>query len=89
MNYITTTQLRTKSSELVNNLRKGNSISLIHRSKVIGEIKPKYEGKPLTKADINKLRKLAADLNLPKTTYAQREKIYRVHLMKKYGKGLS
>ena len=90
MNYISTTDLRTKSSELVSELKNGGKVSLIHRSRVIGEIVPKKdEPKTFTKATIAKLEKLARELNLPKTTYAQREKIYRAHLMKKYGKGLS
>ncbi|MBI4066805.1 hypothetical protein HY407_00325 [Candidatus Gottesmanbacteria bacterium] len=89
MNYITTTQLRTKSSELVETLKKGGSVSLIHRSKVVAEIRPKNEPKPLTKFDIKKLQKLAEKLNLPKTSYKEREKRYRNHLTEKYGKGLS
>lgn len=89
MNYITTTQLRTKSRELVSVLSKGDSVSLIHRSQIIGEIKPKKETKPLTKKDIKELKKLAGALNLPKTSYKQREKIYREHLMEKYGQDLS
>lgn len=87
MNYITTTDLRTKSSELVEALKKGNSVTLIHRSKVVGEIKPVL--KALKPFDVKELKRLAKSLNLPKTTYAQRERIYRNHLMKKYGKGLS
>ena len=87
MDYITTTNLRTQSSKLVDTLNKGGSVSLIHRSKVVGVIKPApLEGKPFNP---EKLAKLAQDLNLPKTTYVQREKIYRTHLEKKYGKGLS
>lgn len=90
MNYITTTELRTKSSQLVDELRRGGVVSLIHRSKVIGEIKPKlYDPKPLTKEDIKKLIKLAKALNLPKLSYKERERRYREHLMKKYGQGLS
>lgn len=89
MNYITTTDLRTKSSELVDNLKKGLSISLIHRSKVIGEIRPKKESKPLTRKDIEELKKLAKELKLPKLSYRLREIKYRKHLMEKYGKGLS
>lgn len=85
MNYITTTDLRTKSSQLVNSLLKGHEVVLIHRSRIIGEIKPKKESKPFTQEDIKQLKKLAEELNLPKTSYEQREKIYRKHLMKKYG----
>lgn len=89
MNYITTTGLRTKSTQLVNSLSRGNIISLIHRSKIIGEIKPKKEARILTKTDIKQLKKLANLLNLPKLSYKERERRYRKHLMEKYGKGLS
>ena len=89
MQYITTTELRTKSTKLVETLKGGGSISLVHRSELIGEIVPKRAAKPLTKADINELKKLASELNLPKTSYREREKLYRKHLMEKYGKGLS
>lgn len=34
----------------------------------------------ITKTDINKLKQLAKDLNLPKTSYEEREKWYRKHL---------
>lgn len=86
MQYITTTDLRTKSSQLVNILKNGSSVSLIHRSKVIGKIEPAQEVKPF---DAEKFKKLVNNLHLPKTTHAQREKIYRKHLMEKYGQGLS
>lgn len=90
MQYISTTDLRTKSSELVAELKNGGKVSLIHRSQVIGEIMPKKEKpKTFTKSAIAKLEKLARELNLPKTSYKERERIYRKHLMEKYGKGLS
>ena len=87
MDYITTTQLRTKSPKLINELKKGSSVKLIHRSKIVGIIKPApLEGKIF---DPEKFKKAIKALNLPMTTYAQREKIYREHMEKKYGKGLS
>lgn len=87
MQIITTTELRTKSKELVKALAEGRSVDLIHRSKVVGEIKPKIDDpRPF---DLEAFAKIVDSLNLPKTTYAQREKIYRKHLMDKYGKGLS
>ncbi|MEK7558893.1 MAG: hypothetical protein AAB521_01140 [Patescibacteria group bacterium] len=90
MNYITTTDLRTKSSQLVASLQSGMEISLIHRSKIVGVIKPvQKSAKPLTQEGINDLTKLARKLNLPKISYKEREKIYRKHLMEKYGKSLS
>lgn len=87
MNYITTTDLRMKSSQLVESLRQGQSISLIHRSKVIGKIQPIQES--VKKFNAETFKKAVKKLNLPKTTYSQREKIYRKHLMEKYGKDLS
>ncbi len=89
MQYITTTELRTKSSQVVKTLKNGGTLRLIHRSKVVGEILPTYEPKPLTKEDIETLKKLAKELNLPKLSYKERERRYRKHLMEKYGTGLS
>ena len=87
MQYITTTELRTMSKKLLELLRNGNSVDLVHRSKIVGEIKPKtYDPKPF---DPDKVAEIAKKLNLPKLSYAQRERRYRTHLMKKYGKGLS
>lgn len=89
MNYITTTDLRTKSKELVKALAEGQSVDLIHRSKVVAKIRPSYEASPLTEEAIATLKKLARKLNLPKLSYKERERRYRKHLMEKYGKGLS
>lgn len=89
MQYITTTELRTKSKDLVKTLAEEGSVDLVHRSKTIGEIKPKKEAKPLTKEDIKQLKKIAEELNLPKLSYKERERRYRQHLMEKYGQGLS
>ena len=87
MQYISTTQLRTKSSQLVKLLQEGYSINLIHRSRVVGEIKPKtYDPKPF---DPDKVAAAAKKLNLPKLSYKERERRYRTHLMDKYGKSLS
>jgi len=87
MQVITTTQLRTRSKELVKLLQEGQSIDLIHRSKVVGEIKPKiYDPKPF---DPDKFAKIVAKLNLPKLTPRQREARYRAAMMKKHGQGLS
>ena len=87
MQVITTTELRTKSKELVKLLQEGHSVDLIHRSKIVGEIKPKIQDpKPF---DPDKVAEIAKRLNLPKLTPRQIEARYRAHLMKKYGKGLS
>lgn len=89
MDSITTTNLRTQSSELVNTLKKGGAVSLIHRSKIVGVITPKKEPKALTKTDIKELKQIAESLNLPKISYEERENRYRKHLRDKYGEGLS
>ncbi|MDO8573746.1 MAG: hypothetical protein Q7R77_03280 [Candidatus Daviesbacteria bacterium] len=89
MQYITTTELRTKSKELVETLLAGQSINLVHRSKVVGRVEPVYEPKPLTKEGIEQIKKLAEKFHLPKTSYRERERRYRKHLMNKYGKSLS
>ena len=84
---ITTTELRTHVPLLIEELRRGETVELVHRSKVIGEIKPKMKiPKPF-----NPDRFIAAvsKLNLPKLTHKQMERNYREHIMKKYGKGLS
>lgn len=86
MQYITTTDLRTKSSELVNSLSKGSTVSLMHRSRIIGEIKPVKKTKPF---NAKEFKKLVDNLNLPQTTYSERDRIYKRHLMKKYGKDIS
>ena len=90
MDYITTTQLRTKSPRLIEALLAGRSIDLIHRSRMVVEIRPKRQDpKIMTKKSIRELMVLAKKMNLPKLSYKEREKRYREHLMKKYGKSLS
>lgn len=89
MQYITTTELRTKSKKLVEVLLEGRSVDLIHRSRVVGRVQPIQEPKPLTKEGIEKIKKLAKELNLPKLSYQKRERIYRKHLVEKYGKNIS
>lgn len=87
MQAITTTELRTKSKQLVKVLQEGGSVDLIHRSRVVGEIKPKIQDpKPF---DPDKVAAIAKKLNLPKLSYKERERRYRKHLMDRYGKGLS
>lgn len=88
MNYITTTQLRTQTSAFVEALLAGKSIDLIHRSKNLGKLTLTQE-KPAKPFNAKRFLKLAKELNLPKTTYAERDKLYRKHLMEKYGKNLS
>ena len=87
MNYITSTQLRTQSTKFIDALKRGDKITLIHRSKVLGTVvlEPDYEPK---RFDAEKFKSLVENLHLPTTTPAQRERIYRDHLMKKHCKNL-
>lgn len=54
MNYITTTQLRTKTKWLVGMLRKGKTVILIHRSEVVAEIVPINPNKQFDKEKYQK-----------------------------------
>ena len=88
MKYITTTDLRTQSSQLVDSLKQGKKISLVHRSQVIGEILPiKEDAKAF---DIKKFRIFIESPQKGKSlSYQEREQLYRKHLEDKYGKDLS
>lgn len=87
MQIITTTQLRTKSKDLIRVLLEGRSVDLIHRSKIVGEIRPKiYDPKPF---DAHKFAKIVKKLNFPSLTPQQIESRYRAAMIKKHGKGLS
>lgn len=85
MDYITTTELRTKSKTLVEILKSGGRLKLIHRSRVIGKIEPTYEPKPFSVKDINELKNLAKKLKLPRLSYKERERRYGEYLKKRYG----
>ena len=89
MDTITTTNLRTQSSKLIDTLKKGGVVSLIHRSKVVGLIKPQKETKVLTLEDIKQIKAISQNLNLPKLSYEERENLYRKQLLNKYGKDIS
>ncbi len=87
MQIITTTELRTKSKDLIKELQEGRSVDLIHRSKVVGEIRPKiYDPKPF---DSCKFAKIVKSLNFPSLTPQQIEGKYRAAMEKKHGKSLS
>lgn len=87
MQTITTTQLRTKSKQLIESLKRGESVDLIHRSKIVGKIKPNIaDPKPFNP---DNFRKAIKKLNLPKITWRESRKRYQKHLLEKYGKNLS
>jgi len=85
MNYISTTGLRTQSSELISALLAGQSVDLIHRSKLVGRVVPVLK-KEKPKGDFVSIIK-----GLPKVkglTQRSAKKIYHDYLMKRYGKNL-
>ena len=85
MDYISTTDLRTKSTELVAALESGQTVSLIHRSKVVGVIGP--APKEAKVFDAEKVKKILDTMpKLPHLTDEEREARYRAHLEGKYGK---
>lgn len=88
MNYITTTQLRTETPELILALTNGQSVDLIHRSQVIGEVRPKKVAK--TKLfNSQRMMKIVESMNLKPMTIKQAEKNYRNYMFKRHGQGIS
>lgn len=87
MNYITTTQLRTQTPDLLDALQQGLTIDLIHRSQVVGEIKQK-EVQPKKTIDSKKLQRIIDELDLPMFTIDEIDRRYRTAMMKKHGQGI-
>lgn len=85
MKYITTTQLRTETPELITMLMSGQNIDLIHRSQIIGEIRPKKVVKPKL-FNAKRFAKIVEKLNFIPLTNDQIEKRYRSAMTKKHGK---
>lgn len=84
MEFITTTQLRTQSTQLVKQLHSGAKVALVHRSQVIGSIIP--SSKTAKKINVS-LFKEFLDTVKPEKLISQstREKIYTNRLLQKYG----
>ena len=83
--FITTTQLREHSSKVVARLISGEDVTLVHRSKIIGVIKPLLSfSKPIENLEEFKKALIAVK---PKKliTFQNRNKIYREHFKKRYG----
>jgi antitoxin (DNA-binding transcriptional repressor) of toxin-antitoxin stability system len=88
MKYISTTELRTKSSELIEGLKAGESVNLIHRSEVVGVITPFSDESPAPSPEaLQDFLRLAASSR--STSRKEREQAYHTHLSKKYGEGIS
>jgi antitoxin (DNA-binding transcriptional repressor) of toxin-antitoxin stability system len=90
MQFISTSELRTKSKQLIEQLAQGKTIKLLHRSKVVGKIKPQKDLKP-DKINANAFSKAMRNLarNTPNLTTEEMEKNYREHMEEKYGKHIS
>lgn len=90
MQLITTTELRTRSKDLVAALLAGRSVGLIHRSKIIAEVKPKLiKPKIFSAKDAEEIKAISKRLNLPKLSDKEIDRRYREAMMKKHGQSLS
>ncbi len=88
MNYITTTQLRTDTPELLSTLQAGKTTHLLHRSKVVAVITPINQSAPKI-FDGEKYLEETKGMVTKKYTQEQRDKNYHNYLMGKYGKNIS
>lgn len=88
MQYITFTQLRTKSSNLAKALDKGDEVKLIRRSVVVGRVIPDRDAKIKT-ISAKKLEAKINKLNLPSLSLKEIDRRYRIAMVKKHGKDLS
>lgn len=86
MNLITTTELRTKTNDLVEFLLSGEEVQIVHRSKLIGTVKPKKV--KAERFDPEKAMKIATKLRYPILSDTEIDKRYRAAMMKKHGKHL-
>lgn len=89
MNYLTTTDLRTKSSDLIRTLATGASVDLIHRSRVVGAIVPKTDSKDKyidSKRLAATLKKLEPS---KKTSSKQLMEKYKHYMMYRHGPDFS
>ncbi len=86
MEFITMTQLRTHSPQILSQLNSGKSLRILHRSKVVGRIVPETEAASFNYQVHQEILKSLPTLNI---TAKQARAKYRQHLKKKYGQGLS
>lgn len=88
MQYIKFTELRTNSRNLAKALERGEEVSLIRRSLVIGKIFPHTDSRIKT-INAKKLEAQINDLDLPRLTMKEIDRRYRAAMLKKHGQGLS
>lgn len=87
MQLISTTELRTKSRELISTLLSGRSVDLIHHSRIVGKVKPVIK-KQLKTIDSRSLQKKLDKLPFPYLTPKEIDRRYRIAMMKKHGQGI-
>lgn len=87
MHYITFTELRTKTPELVKALKSGQTVKLTYRSQPLADIEPTSQSQVKT-SDVAKLEVLIKSFPYPRLTVRQARAKYRRHLTQKYGKHL-
>lgn len=87
MQYITFTQLRTKSSNLAKALEKGEEIQLIRRSVIVGRVIPDNDSKIKT-INSKKLDAKIDKLDFPRLTIKEIDRRYRAAMIKKHGQGI-
>lgn len=86
MNMITTTELRTQVPLILTLLSRGETVDLVHRSRVVGEIAPKkYPDKPF---NAKRVKQLVEKMNLPVLSQKEIDQRYRKYMMDRYGKYL-
>lgn len=88
METISTTQLRTKSTQLIDTLNRGGSVSLIHRSRKVATISPTTEfttHKPLPVSEVEMQKIIKSHSKLQRLSQNERKKRYSTHLASKYG----
>lgn len=84
MDYLTTTELRTKSAKLIDFLKRDIDVTLIYRSKIIGRILPQIEEIGLK--DLKGFKSFLEGLRPSKLiSQRKRNETYRRQLVKKYG----
>lgn len=88
MNYITATQLRTKTTDLFASISAGQTTHILHRSRIVAIITPVDQTKPKP-FDGEAYLKFTKNLKIKKTSDAQRKKNYDEYIQKKYGKHIS
>lgn len=87
MQYITFTQLRTKSNNLAKALEKGEEVKLVRRSVVVGRVIPDKDTRIKT-INAKKLEAKINKLDLPRLTIREIDRRYRIAMIKKHGQGL-